>query len=35
MPMAIAATAITPNDRNRIVWNVFTHAVPRIPPKNT
>ena len=35
MPAAITATAIAPNDRKSTVWNALTHAVPRIPPKNT
>ena len=35
MPAAITVTAIIPNIRNSIVWNVFTQAVPRMPPKKT
>jgi hypothetical protein len=27
MPCAITATAMAPNERNRTVWNVLTHAV--------
>ena len=35
MPAAITDTATAPNTRNRTVWNVFTQAVPRMPPKKT
>jgi hypothetical protein len=35
MPVAITITATAPKPRNRMVWNVFTQAVPRMPPKNT
>ena len=35
MPRPITISAMAPNDRNSTVWNVFTHAVPRIPPKKT
>ena len=35
MPRAMTATATAPKTRKSTVWNVFTQAVPRIPPKNT
>ena len=28
-------TAIVPNSRNSVVCSAFTHAVPRMPPRNT
>ena len=35
MPRPMTTSATAPNDRNRTVWNALTHAVPRMPPKNT
>jgi SSS family solute:Na+ symporter len=35
IPRPITVSEIAPNERNSRVCKVFTHAVPRIPPKNT
>ena len=35
MPRPITTSATAPNERNIAAWNALTHAVPRIPPKNT
>ena len=35
MPAPITVTATAPKTRKRMVWKVFTKAVPRMPPKNT
>ena len=35
MPRPMTHERHAPNERKRMVWNVFTHAVPRMPPKNT
>jgi hypothetical protein len=35
MPDDTTVTATAPNRRNSTVWNAFTHAVPRMPPKKT
>ena len=35
IPRPITTSATAPNERNNTVWNAFTQAVPRMPPKNT
>ncbi len=35
IPEPMTLMAMTPKTRKRSVWNVLTHAVPRIPPKKT
>jgi hypothetical protein len=35
IPALTTDTAMAPNSRKSVVWNAFTQAVPRMPPKNT